>query len=80
MATQEELAQLEELLDEVYQGQDRLTAREIGRAATEAELPADLKALVDGLPEGEYDRDEAAESLRQVARLRADADADPLDG
>lgn len=81
MATQEELAELEELLDEVYRGQDRLTVQEIGRAATEADLPAGLRALVDGLPEGEYDRDEAAESLRRMAELRTetDAEADPLD-
>ena len=69
--------QLVELLDEVYRGQDRLTRDDIHRAAVEAELPADLMLLIDGLPEGEYSEDEAAEALGQVPQLLTPGDAEP---
>ena len=71
-------AELDNLLAEVYRGQDRLTPAVIRRAATEAELRADSMALLDGLPEGEYSQDEVAEALRQVPRLVAEGDADLL--
>jgi hypothetical protein len=73
-------AELDNLLDEVYRGQDRLTPDMIRRAATEAELHAESMALLDRLPEGEYSQDEAEEALRQVPRLAAEGDADPLAG
>ena len=68
--------ELDELLDEVYRGQERLTGAAIQRAAIEAALSAQAMALVDGLPEGEYSRDEAAEALRQVPELLNDGDTD----
>jgi hypothetical protein len=71
-------AELDNLLDEVYRGQERLTPDVIRRAATVADLRADSMALLDHLPEGEYSQDEAAEALRQVPRLVAEGDADPL--
>jgi hypothetical protein len=71
-------AELDNLLDEVYWGQDRLTSDVIRRAAAEAELPAYSMTLLDRLPEGEYSQDEAAEALRQVPRLVGEGDADPL--
>jgi hypothetical protein len=70
--------QLAELLDEVYRGQDRLTPGDIHRAALEAELPADLMQLIDGLPEGEYSEDEAADALRQVPNLLTPGDGSAL--
>jgi hypothetical protein len=69
--------QLVELLDEVYRGQDRLTRDDIHRAAVEADLPADLMLLIDGLPEGEYSEDEAADALQQVPELLTPGDAEP---
>jgi hypothetical protein len=66
--------QLVELLDEVYRGQDRLTRDDIHRAAVEAGLQPDLMRLLDGLPEGEYSEDEAAEALQQVPELFAPGD------
>ena len=55
---------LDELLDDMYSGQERLSRDEIHRRAVAADLPADLMLRVDALPEGEYALDEAAEALR----------------
>jgi hypothetical protein len=63
------IAPLEDLLDAVYAGQERLSRGEIHRYATAAELPADQLARVDVLPEGEYTLDEAIEALNQVPEL-----------
>jgi len=60
------LVHLNELLDDSYRGQERLTRDELRRQAVAAELPADAMALLDGLPEGEYAQDEAAEALRSL--------------
>jgi hypothetical protein len=67
---------LDAFLDHVYtyHGQERLCRDEIHRAAVTAELPADQLAIVDGLPEGEYAQDEAAEALRQVPDLLSPGD------
>jgi hypothetical protein len=70
-------AQLAELLDEVYRGQDRLARGDIQRAAVLANLPADLMLLIDGLPEGEYSEDEAAEALRQVPQMLTPGEGEP---
>lgn len=69
--------ELDELLDDVYHGHERLTRDAIQRAAVEAALSAQALALMDGLPEGEYLRDEAAEALRQVPELLNDDDTGP---
>jgi hypothetical protein len=58
---------LDELLDDIYVGQERLSRDEIHRRAVAADLPADLMLRVDALPEGEYALDEAAEALRADA-------------
>jgi hypothetical protein len=55
---------LDELLDAIYLGQERMSRDEIHRRAVAADLPADLMQRVDGLPEGEYAIDEVAEILR----------------
>jgi hypothetical protein len=55
---------LDELLEDIYLGTERLSRQEIHRRAVAAQLPADLMLRVDALPEGEYAIDEAAEALR----------------
>ena len=54
---------LDDLLDDLYLGQERITQAEIYRRAVAAELPAELLARISALPEGEYAVDEAAELL-----------------
>ncbi len=58
---------LERLLDEIYVGVERVSRDEIRRRATAAHLPARTLTRLDALPEGEYDRDEVAESVRLLA-------------
>lgn len=55
---------LDELLERLYLGKERLSRHEIHQRAVAAELPAELMSRVDKLPEGEYAIDEAAEILR----------------
>lgn len=54
---------LDELLDDLWFGQERVTQAEIHRRAVAAEVPADLLTRITALPEGEYAVDEAAELL-----------------
>ncbi|MGA4729574.1 hypothetical protein ACWEOS_31435 [Micromonospora taraxaci] len=54
---------LDDLLDDVFRAQERVDQGEIYRRAVAAELPADLLARVDALPEGEYSVDEASDLL-----------------
>nr|MDT0658454.1 hypothetical protein [Micromonospora sp. DSM 115978] len=58
---------LDDLLDDIYLGQQRLTQSEIHRRAVEAELPADLLTRITAMPEGEYAMDETAELLGERA-------------
>ncbi|MFE9691327.1 hypothetical protein [Micromonospora sp. NPDC005806] len=60
---QPETRPLDELLDEIYHGQERVTQADIYRRAVAAELPAELLARIAALPQGEYAVDEAAELL-----------------
>lgn len=62
----DEPQRLDEFLDEVYIGQDRMTNIEIQRSALAAELPADLMTHIDALPEGMYSQDEASDALRTL--------------
>jgi hypothetical protein len=55
---------LEDLLEDIFLGKERLSRDEIHRRAVAADLPADLMVRVDALPEGEYALDEAADALR----------------
>ncbi|MFJ8684870.1 hypothetical protein [Micromonospora wenchangensis] len=61
--TQPDLRQLDELLDEIYHGQERLSQADIYRSAVSADLPAELLTRVAALPEGEYAVDEVADLL-----------------
>ncbi|MCO1599112.1 hypothetical protein M8C17_28550 [Micromonospora sp. RHAY321] len=54
---------LDDLLNDIYRGQERVTQAEIYRRAVAADLPADLLARIDALPEGEYAVDEASDLL-----------------
>jgi hypothetical protein len=60
----DEFDQLDEFLDDAYQGHERLSSLDLQRRAVAADLPAALLTRVDALPEGEYAQDEAAEALR----------------
>lgn len=55
--------QVDELLDDIYRGQERITQAVIYRRAVAAELPAELLSRIAALPEGEYAVDEAADLL-----------------
>ncbi len=54
---------LDELLDDVYRGQERISQADIYRRAVAAELPASLLTRIAALPQGEYAVDEAADLL-----------------
>ncbi|MFE9954104.1 hypothetical protein [Micromonospora sp. NPDC005299] len=60
---QPDTRQLDELLDDIFRGQERMSQADIYRRAVSAELPADLLSRIDRLPEGEYAVDEAADLL-----------------
>ncbi|SBT50095.1 hypothetical protein GA0070621_3645 [Micromonospora narathiwatensis] len=54
---------LDELLDDIYHGQERISQADIYRRAVAAELPAELLSRVAALPQGEYAVDEVADLL-----------------
>lgn len=55
--------ELDDLLDDLYDGQERITQGGIHRRAVAAELPAELLTRITAMPDGEYTADEAAELL-----------------
>ncbi|SCE83694.1 hypothetical protein GA0074695_1497 [Micromonospora viridifaciens] len=60
---QPDTRQVDELLDDIYHGQERITQADIYRRAVAAELPAELLTRIAALPQGEYAVDEAADLL-----------------
>ncbi|WP_420884008.1 hypothetical protein [Micromonospora sp. CPCC 205547] len=60
---QPDTRQLDELLDDIYHGQERISQADIYRRAVAAELPAELLTRIAALPQGEYAVDEAADLL-----------------
>ncbi|MEV0723978.1 hypothetical protein AB0I37_14495 [Micromonospora purpureochromogenes] len=54
---------LDELLDDLYRGQERISQADIYRRAVAAELPPTLLSRIAALPQGEYAVDEAADLL-----------------
>ncbi|MEU2614672.1 hypothetical protein ABZ570_24280 [Micromonospora sp. NPDC007271] len=60
---QPDTRQLDDLLDDIYHGQERITQADIYRRAVAAELPAELLTRIAALPQGEYAVDEAADLL-----------------
>lgn len=61
-------ARIDDLLDELYFGLERVTQAEIYRRAVAAEMPAELLARINAMPQGEYAIDEAADLLGGTAR------------
>jgi Family of unknown function (DUF6158) len=57
------MASIEELLDEIFAGQERVSRDEIQRRAVAADLAASDLAALDALPEGEYAHDEVADAI-----------------
>ncbi|WP_446220781.1 hypothetical protein [Micromonospora sp. IBHARD004] len=55
--------QLDDLLDDIFHGQERISQAVIYRRAVAAELPAELLSRIAALPQGEYAVDEAADLL-----------------
>ena len=54
---------VDDLLDDLFSGQERVTQAEIHRRALAAEMPAQLLTRITAMPEGEYAIDEAADLL-----------------
>ncbi|WP_435821642.1 hypothetical protein [Micromonospora musae] len=54
---------LDDLLEDLYRGQERVSQADIYRRAVAAELPAEWLTRICALPEGEYSVDEAADLL-----------------
>ncbi|MBQ1071662.1 hypothetical protein KBX06_00550 [Micromonospora sp. C31] len=54
---------LDELLDDLYHGQERISQADIYRRAVAAQLPAQLLTRIAALPEGTYGVDEVADML-----------------
>ncbi|QLQ37469.1 hypothetical protein H1D33_00705 [Micromonospora robiginosa] len=54
---------LDDLLDDLYHGQERISQTDIYRRAVAAELPAELLTRIAALPQGEYAVDEVADLL-----------------
>ena len=64
---------LDELLDEVFVADERVTRDEIVRRATAADLPASTLSRLDALPEGEYAYDEVVEAVRTASGAQGSA-------
>jgi hypothetical protein len=62
---------VDDLLEEVYSGQERMTRDDIYRRAVAAGLPAEVIVALDALPEGEYAQDEVSDSLTQIGEVDA---------
>ena len=56
------------LLASLYRDRDRLTRAEIQERTAHLDLPDPLRATVDALPEGEYDRARADATMRRIQR------------
>lgn len=63
VADEPDIRRLDDLLEDLYHGQERITQATIYRRAVAAELPAQLLTRIAALPEGEYAVDEAADLL-----------------
>ncbi|TWG13319.1 hypothetical protein FHX75_13356 [Micromonospora palomenae] len=63
MTDEVDTRQLDELLDDIYHGQERISQADIYRRAVAAELPPTLLSRIAALPQGEYAADEAADLL-----------------
>ncbi|GAA2371440.1 MULTISPECIES: hypothetical protein [Nonomuraea] len=66
MTEKKETEHVKELIDALYTGQERLSRLEINERMTAADLPADLMAYFDRLPDGDYEQEELVETLNQM--------------
>jgi hypothetical protein len=70
------LDELRQAIDEAFGGRDRVAIREVYAAASEhVNLPADLLAHLNELPEGAYNRQEVTEAINEVIRRRGEQDS-----
>jgi Family of unknown function (DUF6158) len=51
------------VLTDLYAGVDRMTSDEVGRRAVAGNVPADVIAVLQAVPEGEYSLDEMLDAL-----------------
>ncbi|MGB2570215.1 hypothetical protein ACPFP2_17420 [Micromonospora citrea] len=58
-----DIRRLDDLLEDLYHGQERISQADIYRRAVAAELPAQLLTRIAALPQGEYAVDEVADLL-----------------
>src|SRR5690348_36369 len=63
---------VDELLEDVYMSQERMTRDDLHRRAVAANLPAEVIVALDALPEGEYAQDEVSEALIQIGDVDAE--------
>jgi len=61
---------VDELLDDVYMSQERMTRDDLHRRAVAGNLPAEVIVALDALPEGEYAQDEVSEALLAITDER----------
>jgi hypothetical protein len=70
------LDELRQAIDEAFGGRDRVAIREVyARASEHVNLPADLLAYLNELPEGAYSRQEVTEAINGVIRRRGEQDS-----
>jgi hypothetical protein len=62
---------VDELLEDVYMSQERMTRDDLHRRAVAGNLPAEVIVALDALPEGEYAQDEVSEALAQLGDVDA---------
>jgi hypothetical protein len=62
---------VDELLEDVYMSQERMTRDDLHRRAVASNLPAEVIVALDALPEGEYAQDEVSEALAQIGDVDA---------
>jgi hypothetical protein len=62
---------VDDLLDDVYVSQERMTRDDLHRRAVAGNLPAEVIVALDALPEGEYAQDEVSEALAQISDVDA---------
>ncbi|TDC76252.1 hypothetical protein E1193_24150 [Micromonospora sp. KC606] len=63
VADEPDTRRIDELLEDLYHGQERISQSDIYRRAVAAELPAQLLTRIAALPQGEYAVDEVADLL-----------------
>ena len=63
LTDESDVRRLDDLLEDLYHGQERISQGDIYRRAVAAELPAELLTRIAALPEGQYAVDEAADLL-----------------